>query len=310
MIRASALTKFYERKCVVRDLSFSIQDREIVGFLGLNGAGKTTTLRMLAGLLMPSSGRIEIDGKDLLEDPLGLRWRIGFLPERPPLYEDMTVRGFLGFSARLRGVEDGRAESRVSEVLETTALREYADEPISTLSHGFRQRVGIAQAIVHDPALVILDEPNNGLDPAQIVEMRKLIRSLSARHTVLLSSHILPEISAICDRLLVIKGGALVDEGTEASLAAKHGVTGKAVHLAVVGARAAVEARLRGDRVVASFDVLSEAEGVVELRVELSEATPEALAKLVVEGGFGLRRLEPVKSELEGTFLRLTGAKA
>lgn len=310
MIRASQLTKFYERKCVVRDLSFSIQDREIVGFLGLNGAGKTTTLRMLAGLLMPSSGRIEIDGRDLLEDPLGLRWRIGFLPDHPPLYEDMTVRGFLGFSARLRGVDDARSASRVTEVLETTALREYADEPIQTLSHGYKQRVGIAQAIVHDPALVILDEPNNGLDPAQIVEMRKLIRSLTARHTVLVSSHILTEISQTCDRLLIIKDGALVDEGTEAALATKHGATGKAVFVAVVGTRAAVEARLKSSPLVASFEVQGETAGAVDVRVELTEAAPEALAQLVVSGGLGLRRLEPVKSELEGTFLRLTGAKA
>lgn len=310
MIRASQLTKFYERKCVVRDLSFSIQDREIVGFLGLNGAGKTTTLRMLAGLLMPSSGRIEIDGRDLLEDPLGLRWRIGFLPERPPLYEDMTVRGFLVFSARLRGVDDGRAASRVGEVLETTSLREYADEPIMNLSHGYRQRVGIAQAIVHDPALVILDEPNNGLDPAQIVEMRKLIRSLSARHTVLVSSHILTEISQTCDRLMIIKDGALVDEGTEASLAAKYGANKRSLFLTVVGARAAVEAQLRATPMVASLEVTGEIDGAVELRVDLASGAPEDLAGLLVtKGGFGLRRIEPVKSELEATFLRLTGAK-
>ena len=239
MIRAEALTKFYEHKCVVRDLSFSIQEREIVGFLGLNGAGKTTTLRMLAGLLMPSSGRIEIDGHDLLEKPLEMRWRIGFLPERPPLYEDMSVRGFLAFSAQLRGMDDTKAARRVGEVLETTALSEYADAPISTLSHGFRQRVGIAQAIVHDPALVILDEPINGLDPAQIVEMRKLIRSLRERHTVLLSSHNLTEISASCDRLLVIKDGNLVDEGTEATLSAKHGGARRAVMVTLIGNRKA-----------------------------------------------------------------------
>jgi ABC-2 type transport system ATP-binding protein len=310
MIRASALTKYYERRCVVRDLSFSIQDREIVGFLGLNGAGKTTTLRMLAGLLMPSSGRIEIDGQDLLEHPLELRWRIGFLPERPPLYDDMTVRGFLAFSARLRGVDDTRAASRVGEVLETTSLAAYADEPISTLSHGYRQRVGIAQAIVHDPALVILDEPNNGLDPAQIVEMRKLIRSLTERHTVLLSSHILTEISQTCDRLLVIKDGALVDEGTESELANKHGAVRRSLWVSVVGPRAAVEAALRGAAAVAAVEYIGEQEGAQELRVDLAEGAPEAVAKLLVEGGFGVRRLEPVKSELEGTFLRLTGAKS
>jgi ABC-2 type transport system ATP-binding protein len=310
MIRASALTKFYERRCVVRELSFTIQDREIVGFLGLNGAGKTTTLRMLAGLLMPSSGRIEIDGHDLLEDPLGLRWRIGFLPERPGLYEDMTVRGFLAFSAKLRGVADDRAPRRVDQVLETASLRAYADEPIANLSHGFRQRVGIAQAIVHDPALVILDEPNNGLDPAQIVEMRKLIRSLTEHHTVLLSSHILTEISQTCDRLLIIKDGALVDEGTEAALAAKHGAAKKAVMLTVVGARDQVEAALKSLTLVSSLEITAQRDDAVDVLVTLSEAAPEAIAKRVVEAGLGLRRMEPVKSELEGTFLRLTGAMA
>jgi ABC-2 type transport system ATP-binding protein len=312
MIHAESLTKFYERRCVVRDLSFTIQDREIVGFLGLNGAGKTTTLRMLAGLLMPSSGRIAIDGRELLDEPRTLRWRIGFLPERPPLYDDMSVRGYLDFAARLRGVDDARAPGRVGEVVQLTGLGEVADDAISTLSHGYKQRVGIAQAIVHDPSLVILDEPINGLDPAQIVEMRKLIRSLRERHTVLLSSHILSEISQTCDRLLIIQDGRLVDEGTEGHLLAKHGGDGRSFFVVVKGERRAVEAALLQRELVAGFEVLR-ADGddkLVELRVDLARAAPEELAQLIVGGGFGLRRLEPVKSELESMFLKLTGARA
>lgn len=310
MIRAESLTKFYERRCVVKDLSFNIQDREIVGFLGLNGAGKTTTLRMLAGLLMPSSGRVEIDGHDLLDDPLALRWRIGFLPERPPLYEDMSVRDYLAFAARLRGYPDDRVERRVSEVLETTALQSYASEPIANLSHGFRQRVGIAQAIMHDPALVILDEPINGLDPAQIVEMRKLIRSLKEKHTVLLSSHILTEISQTCDRLMIIQDGRLVDEGAESELASRHGGQGKSMAVSVRGERKAVEGLLLQKNAVTGFECVADEGGILELRVELAEPRPEALAEILVQGGFGLRRLEPVKSELESMFLKLTGASA
>jgi ABC-2 type transport system ATP-binding protein len=265
---------------------------------------------MLAGLLMPSSGRIEIDGKDLLDDPLALRWRIGFLPERPPLYEDMSVSNYLAFAARLRGYPEERLASRVAEVLETTALKEYAGAPISTLSHGFRQRVGIGQAIIHDPALVILDEPINGLDPAQIVEMRKLIRSLKEKHTVLLSSHILTEISQTCDRLLIIQGGTLVDEGAEHDLTHRHASHGKSMLVSIRGERKAVEALLLQKKAITGFECVSEDDGIVDLRIDLAESAPEALAEIVVSGGFGLRRLEPVKSELESMFLKLTGASA
>jgi ABC-2 type transport system ATP-binding protein len=310
MIRAEGLTKYYERRCVVRDVSFTIADREIVGFLGLNGAGKTTALRMLAGLLMPSAGRIEIDGRDLLDDPLAMRWRIGFLPERPPLYEDMSVGGYLTFSARLRGYDEARLSSRVDEVIGMTALESYRGELISTLSHGFRQRLGIAQAIVHDPKLVILDEPINGLDPVQIVEMRKLIRSLKERHTVLVSSHILTEISQTCDRLLIIHQGALVAEGPESDLALKLSGDKRQVLLGVIGDRDTLEVALKSTPIVVRWEIIGGDGGVHELRVDLSQPAPEMLAEALVRAGLGLRRLEPVKSELETTFLQLTGARA
>jgi ABC-2 type transport system ATP-binding protein len=307
MIRADSLTKFYERRCVVNNLSFSIADREIVGFLGLNGAGKTTVLRMLAGLLAPSSGKIEIDGADLLEDPLSMRWRIGFLPERPPLYDDMTVQGYLRFAARLRGMDEQAVDKRVHDTLDTTALKEYVDAPVATLSHGFRQRLGIAQAIVHDPALVILDEPINGLDPVQIVEMRTLIRSLKDRHTVLVSSHILPEISQTCDRFLIINSGELVGEGTEAELATKVGGR-RELWVTVAGGRAEVEAALKSAGAVRSVEILNETGGIVEAQIALERDAAEEVARAVVSAGLGLKRLEPKRSELESMFLRLTGA--
>ncbi len=308
MIRAEGLSKVYDSKAVVRDLTFSIEDREIVGFLGLNGAGKTTCLRMLAGLLAPSTGRIRIDGQDLLEDPLNLRWRIGFLPETPPLYEDMTVEGYLTFAARLRGRSDAGLDVRVAEVLELTGLQEVQHKRIEILSHGYRQRLGIAQAIVHEPSLVILDEPINGLDPVQIVEMRELIRSLKEHHTVLVSSHILPEISQTCDRLLILKNGELVAQGTEDDLGASMRGGARSATAHVVGDRAALEAALTAAEAVASYEV-AELGDVLEVKASLTEERPEILAAVIVGAGLGLRRLEAAKSELESLFIELTQAE-
>jgi ABC-2 type transport system ATP-binding protein len=305
MIRAEGLTKYYDSRCVVDDVSFEIGDQQIVGFLGRNGAGKTTVLRMLAGLLSPSSGRIEIDGADLLDDPLGLRHRIGFLPERPPLYEDMTVAPYLEFAARLRGVEP----ERLDEVLRMTDLTSVRDQEVGTLSHGYRQRLGIAQAIVHDPALVVLDEPINGLDPVQIKEMRGLIRALRERHTVLVSSHILTEISQTCDRVLVLQGGRLAFKGTEAELRARMKAEAREVRVTVIGPRAEVERLLSESSVVERHEVHADADGELRAEVLLAEPAPEKLVSLLVGAGFGLRRLEPGASELESLFIELTGAE-
>lgn len=305
MIRAEGLTKFYGSRCVIKDLSFSIEDKEIVGFLGLNGAGKTTALRMLAGLLQPSSGRLQLDGQDVLEDPKAFGWRIGFLPERPPVYEEMTVSDYLEFAAELRGYPKDKSARRVAEVIERTELKEYQDEPILHLSHGFRQRVGIAQAIVHEPELVILDEPINGLDPKQIVEMRGLIRSLGDEHIILISSHILPEISQTCDRLLVLSRGELVAQGTESELRGQFGGASR-LRLSVVGTPEEVSPVLERCNLLASFETVARAGDATEVRVELKEQRPEALARFVVEAGLGLRRLEPEKSELETMFIQLT----
>lgn len=309
MIRTEALTKFYGSRCAVRDLTVAIEDREIVGFLGLNGAGKTTTLRMLAGLLAPSSGSIEIDGQDMLAtDAADARWRIGFLPERPPLYEEMSVEAYLGFAARLRGVADGDVERRVSEVLELTDAQDRRRDLIGTLSHGYRQRIGICQAVIHDPALVILDEPTGGLDPVQIIEMRDLIRSLKDKHTVLLSSHNLPEIKQTCDRLMVIRSGELVAVGTEDEIA-RPGQ--RAVALEVRGDRDEVRAALDGGKekgVLVSWDQAETASADLQsIQANLAEGKePEELAALVFAAGLGLRRLEPMANKLESLFVELT----
>ncbi len=223
MIQVDGLTKYYGNHAAIRDLNFRIERGEVIGFLGLNGAGKTTTLKVLGCVLLPTSGRVEIDGFDVASDPHEIRKRIGFLPDTPPVYEEMTVRGYLSFVAQLRGVGARDVGARVSEAQEQTALNDVQDELVGALSHGYRQRVGVAQALVHKPQLLILDEPSSGLDPVQIVEMRSLIRRLKGQHTILVSSHILSEISQVCDRLLVIQEGEIVAQGTEEELARKLG---------------------------------------------------------------------------------------
>ena len=311
MIRTESLTKFYGSRCAVRNLDVEIADHEIVGFLGRNGAGKTTTLRMLAGLLAPSSGRIHIDGTEMDADNAPeVRWRIGFLPQQPPLYDDMTVRGFLDFAARLRGVTD-RVPARVDEVIELVDVAAYRDEQIGSLSDGYRQRVGIGQAVIHDPALVILDEPTSQLDPAQLREMRSIIRQLKDRHTVLLSSHNLPEISQTCDRLLVIHNGQLMASGGEDELRGKMG-TNAAYEIAVMGARDVLDATLadlKTEGLVLDADIVDEGAQTV-VHATLTAPAPHRVARALIEAGLDLSRLQPQQTELESVFLQLTGEKS
>ena len=311
MIRTESLTKFYGRRCAVRSLDVEIADNEIVGFLGRNGAGKTTTLRMLAGLLAPSSGRIHIDGQEMSAgNAQDVRWRIGFLPQQPPLYDDMTVQGFLDFAARLRGVDHGVA-ARVDEVSEMVDVVDYKDERISALSDGYKQRVGIAQAVIHDPALVILDEPTSQLDPAQLKEMRAIIRQLKDQHTVLLSSHNLPEISQTCDRLLVIHDGALIASGGEEDLRGRMGGQSR-IEATVAGDRAVIDStieRVKTDGLVDDVRVSDHGDRVI-IDAALARPAPDELARALVEAGLALHRLQPQESELESVFLQLTGEHA
>ena len=328
MIEIEQLTKYYGERKAVGPLSFTIDKGEVVGLLGLNGAGKTTTLRMLSSDLLPTSGQMRVDGVDLVQAPEKVRQKIGYLPDRPPLYGEMTVREYLRFAAKLKGTK-GHVDKRVDEVIELTDAGEYADARIDTLSHGYRQRVGIAQAIVHKPKLLLLDEPISGLDPVQIVEMRALIRSLRGEHTTVVSSHILSEISETCDRVLVIRDGEIVAAGTEEELRERMG-EGDALPLGPTGAKAkrsalrrvtlvvrlpedgdtkALQGLVEGVEGVAEAtqtEALGEGKNTVAVAIVSRTDVREALVGAVVTAGFGLLALERDSKELESVFLELT----
>jgi ABC-2 type transport system ATP-binding protein len=301
MIQVSGLTRYYGDFAALEGVSFDVAEGEIVGLLGLNGAGKSTTLRILAGLTPPSAGTVRIDGVDTVADPGAMHARIGFLPETPPLYDDMTVADFVTYIGRLKGMSAAAAAQRLPEVLATAQLTDRAEQVIRTLSHGYRKRVGIAQAIVHNPRLVILDEPISGLDPVQIVEMRKVIRGLASGRAVLVSSHILSEIEATCDRILVLRGGKLVAQGTEEELtrdvrsALRITLANKEGAAAFLGAHAAVVS------VEQAGQDVQEQSFVVHLHADAREQ----LVADLVGAGFGVRGLTPAHDALEELFLGL-----
>src|SRR4051812_28731399 len=266
MIQVRELTKYYGERPAIRDLSFDIQRGEVIGFLGLNGAGKTTTLKILGCVLLPTSGRVVVDGLDVTARPHDVRKRIGFLPDTPPLYNEMTVGAYLAFAARLRGVAARDVTARVGEAEEKTGLRHVHGDMIASLSHGYRQRVGLAQALVHKPALLILDEPTAGLDPVQIVEMRNLMRTLRGEHTLLISSHFLSEISQTCDRLIVIQEGQIVAQGSEDEIAGTMGTAGE-IELDARGPADRVVAAVKTVTGVRGASVTEDQGGVVSLRI-------------------------------------------
>jgi len=305
MIQVDGLTKYFGARAAVRDLSFRIASGEVVGFLGLNGAGKTTTLKILAAVLLPSSGTVRIDGMDVAHAPSKLKQRIGYLPEQAPLYDEMRVGEYLRFVAGLHGVPSSAASSAVDAVEERTNLRSVHRELVGALSHGFRQRVGVAQALVHAPSVLLLDEPTKGLDPAQIIEMRTLLRSLRTTHTVLVSSHILPEIAQTCDRLLVIRDGELVAQGTEHELEQRLGGSGSVV-VEVRAASARAESVLREVPGVKRVTVLSAEEDCVEFEVDAPESLRPAITRALVGAGVDVLRIDVGQDRLESLFLRLT----
>jgi ABC-2 type transport system ATP-binding protein len=304
VIDASHLTKDYGRFRAVDDVSFRIAPGEIVGLLGPNGSGKTTIMRMLTGFFAPTSGTCILGGVDVSEDPLEARRRIGYLPERVALYPDMTVRGFLAFIAKVRGLE-GRVDSAVGDAMEVCGLTSMAGRHIGKLSKGYRQRVGIAQAIIHQPQVLILDEPTVGLDPRQIVEIRELIRKLAGLATVLISTHILPEVSVTCRRVLILDHGKVIAEDSVEGLTEKTAGRGETL-VRVAGGEGVVMAAIRDVAGIDDVEVTERApDGTLTLLVRSRSggAVRPDLARVLVEKGAKVLELSPRLMSLEDLFV-------
>lgn len=308
MIRAQEVSKYYGSKRALGPLSFEIADGETVGFLGLNGAGKTTALRIFACDLRPSAGAVVVGDIDAVKNPHEVRKRIGYLPEHPPLYEDMVVSEYLSYAGRLRQMGKREIEKRIPAVLEATDLSEVKNEIISTLSHGFRQRVGVGQAIMHEPMLLILDEPTRGLDPVQIVEMRNMIQNLKDNHTVLVSSHILTEISETCDRLLVLGEGAILASGSEADLAKKMESSSRtvvAVKAQKDSSNSKVAQTLRNLVSVTAVLESGSEDGATVFEVTSNADIRAEICRVLVRDGHDILQLARSHRELENIFLQL-----
>lgn len=303
MIEAVQLTKVYDNTPAVTDVSFTVEKGEVLGFLGPNGAGKTTTMRVLTGYLPPTSGTAKVAGFDILKESLEVRKRIGYMPENPPLYNEMTVNSFLRFIARIKRVPKSKEKDRLDYVLERCSLQDVSGRLIGHLSRGYRQRVGLAQALIHDPEVLILDEPTIGLDPTQIIEIRQLIKGLAGAHTVILSSHILPEVEQTCGRVVIINKGKIVAIDTPEKLSLS--LRGSNVYTVTVS-RPSEELASKLQTVKGVLDVRFESDGSYTIESDRDQDLCEEIAELVVHEKAGLRELRPVPFTLEDVFVQLT----
>jgi len=301
MIEVDNLTKHYGNVAAIQNVSFVVSTGEVVGFLGPNAAGKTTTMRILAGYMPPSSGTARICGHDVIHESMQTRRLVGYLPETVPLYSEMTVASYLRFFARLRGVTN--VEDRVEYVIDACALNQRANQVIGHLSRGYRQRVGLAQALIHDPEVLILDEPTAGLDPRQISEVRSLIRSLGGDHTIILSTHILPEASQTCSRILIINEGQIVAEDTPERLAERF-LGGQRLRLRVLNPSDSAAEQLQAIEGISSVD--QDGRGTFIIRCEPGVECRPQVAQLAVSSGWQLLELHSQDVSLEEVFLRLT----
>jgi len=303
LVRVERLTRRFAGHAVVHAVDFELRRGEVLGFLGPNGAGKTTTMRMITGNLAPSEGRITINGLDILDRPKAAKAEIGYLPEQPPVYRELTVDEYLRFCARLNRIPRARVARAVDTAKQRCGLGEVGGRLIGHLSKGYQQRVGIAQAIIHAPAVVVLDEPTVGLDPIQIREIRHLIRELGGEHGVILSTHILPEVQAVCDRVQIINRGRLVMSDSIEELGRRGAGAGLLLRLARPPQAEEIGALIPGiERVEARDD------GGFLLHLAEGGATAEQVAQLVVEQGWGLRELTPERRSLEQIFVDITAA--
>jgi len=316
MITVKELTKRYARNTAVDHISFEIQKGQIVGFLGPNGAGKTTTMRMLTCFLPPTAGTAIVAGFDVLEEPMEVKKRIGYLPETPPLYPEMRAGEYLEFVGSLKGLRKPELAKRVDYVCERCAVADVRDKLISKLSKGYRQRVGLAQAIIHNPDVLILDEPTAGLDPKQINETRDLIKSLAGDHTIILSTHILPEVEQTCEQVIIINKGKVIATDSVNNLQ-NRARGAESVILEVAGRNGAVDSaaiQSRLEKVSGVSKVLfkekREARNVFEVESGKGRVVRGDLARAVVEAGWDLNELRPSAMSLEEVFLQLTGDQA
>jgi len=307
VIEVQHLTKRYGAFTAVNDVSFRVEKGEVLGFLGPNGAGKTTTMRVLTGYIPATDGRAVVAGYDVFEQPLDAKRRTGYLPETPPLYPEMTVREYLNFVAKIKGVPSKERQARVERVMTRTYTADMASRACGKLSKGYRQRVGLAQALIHNPEVLILDEPTAGLDPKQIIETRRLIKELGGDHTIILSTHILPEVAQTCGRVVIINKGRVVAVDTPANLTGRlRGSETMFVQAeGSAGDLAAALQRVNGVTRVATTDSRDGVSGF-EVDSQAGRDVRRDIAQAVVGGGFGLLELRPMRMSLEEIFLSLT----
>ncbi|HEY2385102.1 MAG TPA: ABC transporter ATP-binding protein [Terriglobia bacterium] len=310
MITVENLTKRYPAKTAIEGMSFQVEKGEILGFLGPNGAGKTTTMRIITGFMPATAGSVRVDGFDVFENPLDVRRRIGYLPENPPLYLEMNVAGYLRFVAKIKGVPGEKLDSEVARVMDRVNITDVRERIIAKLSKGYKQRVGLAQALLNDPPVLILDEPTIGLDPKQILEVRELIKDLAGNHTVVLSTHILPEVEQTCHRVIIIDHGKIVAVDTPRNLRSQL-QGGERISVEVQGPAAEVMSKLKAMDGVVEVRKVGETDGRQRLQIEseLRKDIRSDLARMIVQSGWGLYELQSASMSLEDIFLKLTTAE-
>jgi ABC-2 type transport system ATP-binding protein len=310
LISVENISKRYPTKTAIEGMSFNVEKGEILGFLGPNGAGKTTTMRIITGYMPASSGTVRIDGFDVGDNPLDCRKRIGYLPENPPLYTEMTVAAYLRFVGKIKGVSSARLASEVDRVMDKVNITDVQQRIIAKLSKGYKQRVGIAQALLNDPPVLILDEPTIGLDPKQIHEVRELIKELAGKHTVILSTHILPEVEQTCHRVIIIDHGKIVAVDTPQNLRNQAQATSR-ISLEVEGPAPAIVSKLKSLSGVVEVRTMSESDGRVRFQVdsEVRQDVRGEMARAIVTSGWGLLELHSSVMSLEDIFIKLTTAE-
>lgn len=310
MIKVENLSKKYGNHYAIKDLSFEIEKGNVYGFLGPNGAGKSTTMNIITGYIAASDGNVKICDNDILKNASKAKKCIGYLPEMPPLYQDMTVKEYLEFSAELKKIAKNERAGQIEKVMEKTFITDMQNRLIKNLSKGYKQRVGLAMAMLGDPEIIILDEPTVGLDPKQIIEIRELIRELKKEHTVILSSHILSEVAEVCDKLIIIAHGRIVASGTIDELMSKHG-NGNSIEMIVKAEADAFTKIIKSMENIESFDVKELDDGKIECVIKVAEGKDiiEALNEKILENKLYIYKLVQENMKLEDIFLELTDDK-